>query len=86
MSSADPQATSIAADRLPPQYLKFTRRERALARMLLAGCSNRAMAEQSGVAVKTIKNQLTVLFGKVAVSSRLQLAMFLASHPELIDE
>ena len=54
----------------------LTERERALVSAVLDGCGNRAIARRFGVKEQTVKNQLSVLFQKVGVSSRLELAMY----------
>lgn len=40
-----------------------------------AGRSNKAIAEKFGVSDQTVRNQLTTLFRKLQVSSRLELAV-----------
>lgn len=52
---------------------KFTKREQDIARALLAGCANRDIAVRLGTSPHTVKNQLTKLYLKVGVTSRLQL-------------
>jgi DNA-binding NarL/FixJ family response regulator len=63
---------------------RLTPKERELARLILAGCSNRQIAQESRVSVKTVKNQLTTLFEKAGVASRLQLALFVMKNHDLI--
>jgi DNA-binding NarL/FixJ family response regulator len=53
----------------------LTPRERDLVDELLAGNSNKAIAAKFRVKEQTIRNQLTVLFRKLEVSSRLELAV-----------
>jgi two-component system nitrate/nitrite response regulator NarL len=53
----------------------LTRRERDLVAEILAGHSNKAIAAKFGVKEQTIRNQLSVLFRKLEVSSRLELAV-----------
>ena len=53
----------------------LTRRERALVAHILAGRSNNAIAGALGTSPQTIRNQLTVLFRKLGVTSRLELAV-----------
>jgi DNA-binding CsgD family transcriptional regulator len=59
----------------------LTKRERTLVAQLLAGQSNKAIAEALGISTQTVRNQLTALFRKVGVSSRLELAAKLARPP-----
>jgi two-component system, NarL family, nitrate/nitrite response regulator NarL len=60
--------------------VRLTGRERALVAAVVDGCTNRAIAKRSGVSEQTVKNQLCVLFQKVGVSSRLELAMYAVRH------
>jgi DNA-binding NarL/FixJ family response regulator len=55
--------------------IRLTRRERETVVAILEGCTNREMARRFGVTEQTIKNQLTTLYDKVGVSSRLELAL-----------
>jgi DNA-binding NarL/FixJ family response regulator len=52
----------------------LTSRERDLIAEILAGHRNKAIATKFGVKEQTIRNQLTALFRKLRVSSRLELA------------
>jgi len=54
---------------------RLTRRESDLVEQILAGRSNKAIAATLGVKQQTVKNQLTVLFRKLHVFSRLELAV-----------
>ena len=53
----------------------LSRREKQIVDALLAGCTNKEIAQQLGVSDQTIKNQLTTLYKKVGVSSRLELVV-----------
>lgn len=55
--------------------VRLTRREREIVRAILDGCTNREMGARFGVSEKTIKNQLTLIYIKTSVSSRLELAL-----------
>jgi DNA-binding NarL/FixJ family response regulator len=46
---------------------------------ILAGRSNKAIALKFGVKEQTVRNQLAVLFDKLGVSSRLELAVRFAN-------
>jgi two-component system nitrate/nitrite response regulator NarL len=54
----------------------LSRREKQIVDALLAGCTNKEVAQQLGVSDQTIKNQLTTLYRKVGVSSRLELVLW----------
>ena len=56
--------------------VRLTRRERELLAEIVEGRTNRAIAQKFGVREQTVRNQLTVLFDKFGVSTRLELAMY----------
>ena len=60
--------------------LRLTARERQLVAAVVDGCTNREIAVRYGVSEQTVKNQLSVLFQKIGVSSRLGLAMYAVRH------
>lgn len=60
--------------------LRLTARERQLVRAVIDGCTNREIAARFGLREQTVKNQLSVLFQKMDVSSRLGLAMYAVRH------
>ena len=64
---------------------RITPRERQLLVEILAGQSNRAIAKKYGVAEQTVRNQLSVLYEKVGVSTRLELAI-VAMREKLLDK
>jgi two-component system nitrate/nitrite response regulator NarL len=60
--------------------VRLTNRERMLLQAVLDGCSNRRIAQRFGVKEQTVKNQLSVLFSKIGVASRLELAAYAVRH------
>lgn len=64
--------------------MKLTQRERAIVAGLLAGCTNRDLARRFGTSEQTVKNQISTLFAKVGVSSRLELAVWAMRHRGLL--
>jgi DNA-binding NarL/FixJ family response regulator len=56
----------------------LTPRERELVAEILSGRNNKAIAARGSVREQTVRNQLSVLFRKLGVSSRLELAVKLA--------
>ena len=60
----------------------LTPRERKLIAQILAGQSNKAIAEALGISTQTVRNQLTLLFRKVGVSSRLEPAVKLGRRDD----
>jgi DNA-binding CsgD family transcriptional regulator len=63
-------------------HLPLTRRERQLAAEILNGHSNRTIAAAFGVSEQTVRNQLTTLYRKLGVASRLELAARLHGSDE----
>ena len=64
----------------------LTPRERDIATGLQRGLSNREIAARLGISEKTVRNQLTVLYEKLSVHGRLQLALLVSRNPELVSE
>jgi len=60
--------------------IRLTGREQALVAAVVDGCGNREIARRFGVREQTVKNQLSVLFQKLSVSSRVALAMYAVRH------
>jgi two-component system nitrate/nitrite response regulator NarL len=58
----------------------LTRRERELVAEIAAGASNKTIAARFGVSQQTVRNQLSTLFRKLNVSSRLELAVKFANR------
>jgi two-component system, NarL family, response regulator DegU len=55
----------------------LTPRERDIASLVGRGLSNELIAKRLGVRLRTVKNRLTVIFHKVGVRSRVQLALWI---------
>jgi two-component system, NarL family, response regulator DevR len=53
----------------------LTPREREIAALVARGLSNAQIATRLGVTERTVKNRLTVVFHKLGVRSRVQLAL-----------
>ncbi len=71
----------IAAESGPQDGLAgLTETELGILRLLAAGASNKEIAKKMGLANSTVKNKLTVLFGKVDVADRTQAAIFALKH------
>lgn len=54
---------------------RLTPRQRRVVRALLAGSTNREMAGRLGLREQTVKNQLSVIYSKLGVRNRLELAV-----------
>ena len=59
---------------------KLTRRERQVLNLVIAGCTNKEIAQQCSVSEQTVKHHLTRMFDKVGASNRLELAMVATQH------
>jgi DNA-binding NarL/FixJ family response regulator len=62
----------------------LTRRETEILGTIVAGLSNKEIAQKFSLSEDTVKHHLTNIFDKVGVSSRLELALF-AINNRLID-
>jgi DNA-binding NarL/FixJ family response regulator len=60
---------------LPPPLDRLTPRERDILTRLAAGDSNLQIARRLGLSDKTVRNQLSVVFTKLGVASRVQAAL-----------
>jgi two-component system nitrate/nitrite response regulator NarL len=58
----------------------LTRRELEIIRDVVAGYTNREIAERSSISENTVKSHLTHIFNKSGASSRVELALFAAHH------
>jgi DNA-binding NarL/FixJ family response regulator len=59
---------------------RLTPRERQVLNLVVAGCSNKEIAQEFAVSEQTIKHHLTRMFDKVGASNRLELAMVATRH------
>jgi two-component system nitrate/nitrite response regulator NarL len=74
----------VEADRRRAKAFGLTRREIEIVRSVVAGYSNKKIAEQSAITENTVKSHLTHIFNKLGASNRVELALF-AAHHRLID-
>lgn len=79
------ESTPALAAAGPPNLLdELTDQERAVARLVASGLSNKAAAAELYVSVKTVQYHLTRIYRKVHVSSRSELAaLYTEGHREL---
>jgi DNA-binding NarL/FixJ family response regulator len=54
----------------------LTPRERQIIRAVARGLGNREIAAELGISAQTVKNQLSTVYSKVGVKSRVQLALY----------
>ncbi len=59
----------------PMPRIHLTSREIEVVRLVVRGHSNVEIATQLGIQLQTVKNLLSALYGKLGVSTRLQLAV-----------
>lgn len=74
------KATGVNATRTRDPFSELTERERAVARLVTQGHSNRQAAEELFLPVKTIQYHLTRVYAKLRIRSRTELV---ANLPEL---
>ena len=74
----------LAASRRKSQAFGLTSREMEILRQVVAGHTNKAIAEQSSISENTVKTHVGNLFNKLGASNRVELALF-ALHHRLID-
>jgi two-component system nitrate/nitrite response regulator NarL len=58
----------------------LTQRELEIVGCIVEGCANRDIAKQHNISQETVKRHLANIFGKVEVSTRLELALFAIAH------
>lgn len=73
-----------ASKPLPAKYYGLTPRELEIIQKIADGRSNKEVGEDFSIRERTVKHHLTNIFGKVGVSSRLELALFARDHKILI--
>jgi LuxR family maltose regulon positive regulatory protein len=71
---AGPSLPTVDPRSLPPAGEALTEREREVLRLLAAGRSNQAIADELVVAVGTVKRHVSNIIGKLEVQSRLEAA------------
>ena len=59
-----------------PEQGLLTSREREIIKLVAQGLKNREMAERLFISEQTVKNHLHLIFGKLGVSDRLELALY----------
>jgi two-component system nitrate/nitrite response regulator NarL len=64
----------------PTREYGLTPRELDIISKIANGRSNKEVGEEFSISERTVKHHLTNIFGKVGVSSRLQLALFAVNH------
>jgi two-component system nitrate/nitrite response regulator NarL len=79
-------AISRVEDDRAARRFNLTHRERDIVTAIVAGQSNKDIADQLRISTQTVKHHLTSIFDKTGVSTRLELAMFALRHRLTDDE
>jgi DNA-binding NarL/FixJ family response regulator len=74
----------LEAERRRTKAFGLTRRELEILRAVVAGYTNKEIAERSSLSENTVKSHLTHIFNKSGASNRVELALF-AAHHRLLD-
>jgi DNA-binding NarL/FixJ family response regulator len=72
-TAPDPASSASTPEMMPRIYL--TTREIEVVQLVVRGQSNAEIAARLGIQLQTVKNLLSVLYGKLGVSTRLQLVL-----------
>lgn len=83
-ADALPGLRKLEAARRQSKVFGLTRREIQIVRAVVAGCTNREIAERTSISENTVKSHLTHIFNKIGASNRVELALF-AAHHRLLD-
>jgi DNA-binding NarL/FixJ family response regulator len=59
----------------------LTTRQREIVRAVLEGASNKEVAVRLNISEQTVKNQLTTVYEKLGIGSRVQLAVMVREQP-----
>jgi DNA-binding NarL/FixJ family response regulator len=70
----------LATDDRRDDYGSLTPREREVLELIGRGFSNKRIAQELGVAEKTVKTHVTHVLGKLGVADRTQAALYAARH------
>lgn len=62
----------------------LTHRQRTLLQFLKQGLDNQSIAQETGLSIKTIENNLTRLYRQLGVQSRLEAANFSVRYPQIL--
>ncbi len=84
ISGVLPSLRKLDAARRQSKAFGLTRREIDILRAVVAGCTNKEIAERAAITENTVKSHLTHIFNKSGASNRVELALF-ATHHRLLD-
>jgi two-component system, NarL family, nitrate/nitrite response regulator NarL len=69
-----------------PKDYGLTRRELEIIKKIVNGHSNKEVGVEFSISERTVKHHLTNIFGKIGVTSRLQLALFAVNHQLMVHQ
>jgi DNA-binding NarL/FixJ family response regulator len=75
-----PSLRKLETARRRSKAFGLTKRELEIVRQVVAGCTNKEIAERSAISENTVKSHLTHIFNKLGASNRVELALFAAHH------
>jgi two-component system, NarL family, nitrate/nitrite response regulator NarL len=75
----------LETERRSRRAFGLTHRELEIVRMVVAGYTNKEIAQKSSIGENTVKSHLTHIFNKLGASNRVELALF-AAHHRLFDD
>lgn len=84
LAGASDAVSLPAKGKTPCGCFGLTRRELEVISKLVAGCTNRSIADDLAISGETVKRHLANIFDKLGVSSRLEVVLFAVRH-QLID-
>lgn len=84
LTGAVPGLRKLEASRRRAKAFGLTRREIEILRAVVAGYTNKEIAERTSISENTVKSHITHIFNKSGASSRVELALF-AAHHRLLD-
>jgi two-component system nitrate/nitrite response regulator NarL len=74
------EQASPASPKEPAQRWRLTPRELQITSVIVAGYTNKDIAQKYSISEQTVKHHLTSIYDKLGVSNRLELALFAVNH------
>jgi DNA-binding NarL/FixJ family response regulator len=71
-------------EQLPPKLAELTPREREVLCLIVAGASNREIAQTLFISERTVKNHITSILSRLNLGNRTQAAMYASSFQTLL--
>jgi len=78
--------SALVQDRIGTRVLaRLTPKEVQIIALVADGCKNKEIATALNTAEQVVKNYLRIIYDKIGVSDRLELALFTVNHPVLAE-